>query len=71
MTGSEAKTVKPPRKPAARAGGPTASGARKLVKAAQLVGEITGAADNFPSVSRRRGGGPLVLGKGPAKPARP
>jgi TetR/AcrR family transcriptional regulator len=47
MTGSEAKTVKPPRKPAARAGGPTASGARKLVKAAQLVGEITGAVDNF------------------------
>jgi TetR/AcrR family transcriptional regulator len=55
MTGPIAKTVKPPRKGTARAGAPTASGARKLVKAAQLVGEITGAVDNFP-VGRRAPG---------------
>jgi TetR/AcrR family transcriptional regulator len=56
MTDPGAKTVKPPREPAARAGAPTASGARKLVKAAQLAGEIRGAVDNFPVGRRAQAG---------------
>lgn len=39
MTAPGAKTVKPPRKPAARSAAKPASGARKLVKAAQFVGD--------------------------------
>lgn len=39
MTDPSAKTVKPPRKPAARPAAKPASGARKLVKAAQFVGD--------------------------------
>jgi len=50
MTGSEAKTVKPPRRIGPRSGGPAASGARKLVKAAQFVSDGE-PVDNFPSAT--------------------
>jgi TetR/AcrR family transcriptional regulator len=50
MTGSEAKTVKPPRRIGPRSGGPAASGARKLVKAAQFVSDGE-PVDNFSSAT--------------------
>lgn len=55
MTGSSAKTVKAPRKAAAK----PASGARMLVRAAQTVGDGSpgdGAVDNFPKGRRAQAG---------------
>jgi len=51
MTDPAAKTVKPPRKLASK----PASGARKLVKAAQSLGDA-GAVDNFPKGRRAQAG---------------
>lgn len=57
MTGSSAKSVKPARKAAPRAGGQTASGARKLVKAAQSAGDAaSGPVDNSPAGPRALAG---------------
>lgn len=52
MTGSSATTVKPPRKVPAK----PASGARKLVKAAQTVGDGGMVVDNFPKGRRAQAG---------------
>jgi len=50
MTDPSAKTVKPARRAAPRSAAPAASGARKLVKAAQSLGGATGVGpvDNLP-----------------------
>jgi TetR/AcrR family transcriptional regulator len=53
MTAPGAKTVKSPRKPAARPGAKPASGARKLVKAAQFVGD--GAVGDVEAVEAPKG----------------
>jgi len=56
MTRPSATTVKPPRKAGARPAAKPASGARMLVKAAQSVGDETGAVDNFPKGRREKAG---------------
>ncbi|USQ94863.1 HTH-type transcriptional regulator RutR [Caulobacter sp. RL271] len=55
MTGPSAKTVKPPRAAPARPPAKPASGARKLVKAAQSLGDEAGAVDNFSGDRRTPG----------------
>ena len=62
MTEPIAKTVKPPRAATARSAGKPASGARKLVRAAQTLGdaaggaEIAGPVDNVPRGRRAKAG---------------
>ena len=56
MTGPIANTVKPPRKASPRPAAKPASGARKLVKAAQGLGDGTGAVDDFPKGRRAQAG---------------
>jgi TetR/AcrR family transcriptional regulator len=55
MTDPAAKTVKPPRKPAAKPAPKSTQVARKLVKAAQGLSDV-GAVDNFPKGPRAKAG---------------